>query len=140
MMTKHDLICASKLMISSFGMSYYAGYAGGSFIFPPLCDKKGRKNFLAACLLIHTISVTVAMALPKGYVKGVIAMMFLIGCCSSLRTSVAMCLMYDSSPKRHHGLMNSIFFVVQIMTLFYSTIHYQFIDSSMYGPQGFGIA
>jgi len=50
-MTKHDLICASKLMISSFGMSYFAGYAGGSLILPALSDKKGRKVFLAGAVI-----------------------------------------------------------------------------------------
>ena len=51
LMTKHDLICASKLMISSFGMSYFAGYAGGSLLLPTLSDKKGRKKFLAGAIL-----------------------------------------------------------------------------------------
>ena len=118
-MTKHNLICASKLMISSFSMSYYAGYAGGSFVLPALCDKKGRKLFLAGSILIHSLSTFSAVVLPKGYTNGVIASFFLIGMCSSVRTSVAMCLMYDSSPKSYHGIMNSIFFIVQILTLVY---------------------
>ena len=63
-MTKHNLICASKLMISSFSMSYYAGYASGSLILPALCDKRGRKKFLAGAILVHAISSFSAMALP----------------------------------------------------------------------------
>jgi MFS family permease len=65
-MTKHNLVCASKLMISSFGMSYYAGYAGGSLIFPAMCDKKGRKKFLVACVFIHALATTAVIAFPKG--------------------------------------------------------------------------
>jgi MFS family permease len=93
-------------------MSYYAGYAGGSLILPALCDKNGRKKFLAGAILCHGLASMLVVALPKGYVNGVIAMFFFIGCCSSIRTSSTMCLMYDSSPKRYHGMMNSIFFAL----------------------------
>ena len=52
LLVKHDLICASSLTISSFGMAYFAGYSGSSLFLPALSDKKGRKKFLAGAILI----------------------------------------------------------------------------------------
>lgn len=119
LMTKHDLICASKAVISSFGMSYFAGYASGSMILPALSDKYGRKKFLGGAILTQSIAALGMLFFPKGYASAVVACFFFIGCCSAIRVPSAMCLMYDSAPKKYHGLMNSVFFVLEILTFVY---------------------
>jgi len=79
------------------------------------------------------------LALPKAYTSVVVAMFFVIGCCSSVRVPINFCLMYDSAPKRYHSIMNSIYFVLEIVTFVYQTLHYQNISSSFYGPHIFGL-
>ena len=43
-MNKYDLICASPFVISSFSMSFFAGYAIGSVTLSSIPDKVGRKR------------------------------------------------------------------------------------------------
>lgn len=126
-------------MISSFGMSYFAGYAGGSLVLPGLSDKNGRKKFLAGAIITQACAVAGMLFMPKGYANVVIAMFFIIGCCSSIRVPSAMCLMYDSAPKKYHSIMNSVFFTLEICTFIYQTLHYSNINQSFYGPQIFGL-
>jgi MFS family permease len=48
-MKKYQLYCASDLLISAIGMSYFTGFAIGAGILPNYSDKKGRKwVFLAS--------------------------------------------------------------------------------------------
>ena len=64
LMSKHELYCASTLMISSFGMAYFVGYAAGSVILPNLSDKKGRKNYFLGAMIFHLIALIAINFLP----------------------------------------------------------------------------
>ena len=51
-MSKYDLYCASNLMVSAVGISFFIGFALGSAFLPNMSDKRGRKNaFLASTFL-----------------------------------------------------------------------------------------
>jgi len=51
-MKKYNLYCASSLLISAIGMSYFSGFALGAAFLPNYSDRNGRKKiFLAAVFL-----------------------------------------------------------------------------------------
>jgi len=120
-------------------MSYFAGYASGSLVLPALSDKNGRKKFLGGAILVQSVAALGMLLFPKGYATAIVGCFFFIGCCSAIRVPSAMCLMYDSAPKRYHGIMNSVFFILELMTFIYQTIHFEHIHSSFYGPQFVGV-
>jgi hypothetical protein len=49
--SKYDLVCADKFIISSFGMLYFAGFALGALFLPNMSDRYGRKNYYIGSLV-----------------------------------------------------------------------------------------
>ena len=49
--SEYDLICADHMVISSFGMLYFTGFAISSFFLPNMSDRNGRKWYFLGSLL-----------------------------------------------------------------------------------------
>lgn len=54
-MKDFNMDCASTVLISSFGMAFFAAYAIGNIVLPPLADSHGRKNVFVISLLVSWV-------------------------------------------------------------------------------------
>ena len=132
LMSKHDLVCASPLLISSFGMLYFAGWAFGSLFLPNLSDKYGRKYFYFFFLILQQYAILILMGLPGGFnmdwIKLAMAIFFAIGLASSVRTTVGFCLMCDVVPKRYHSMISSLWMSLGVLNHAITTIYFKYIS------------
>lgn len=63
---KFDLKCANELLISSFGMTFFAGWTIGSFFVPQMGDKYGRKKVFIYCMIMSAFLLIASLVLPSG--------------------------------------------------------------------------
>ena len=63
---KFDLKCANELKISSFGMTFFAGWTFGSFFVPQMGDKYGRKKVFIYSMLMSAILLLATLLMPGG--------------------------------------------------------------------------
>ena len=61
---KYDLDCSGHLVISSFGMLFFAGFAMGSLIIPSWSDQYGRKKFFIGALVTNLACFILLLVVP----------------------------------------------------------------------------
>ena len=122
--------CQSEFVISLFGMMFFAGFAIGCMILPPIGDRNGRKMLFVSCITLNFfifISLLVLPANNESYMYVIVGLMFLAGLLSGGRMTVGYCYMVEMAPERYSGMMGTIWDVSESVVYIILTLYYRYV-------------
>ena len=123
--------CSSSTLISAFGMAFFATYAVGNVVLPPLADKYGRKKILVACLCVCLFSYISILLLPyeEWSIYAIIAIFGIGGFNSAGRIIVGYCFMMEFAPKKVSGWLSTIWLMHDCLPVVFTVLCYRYVSS-----------
>ena len=143
---KYNLHCSSQLLISSFGMLFFTGFAVGSFFIPANSDKYGRKLVLIGCLTLQLFTIASMLMVPVGpqefesmYINYFVFLFFLFGVCTSGRVAIGFVYFCEFAPAKYHNIMGTIMNISEGMIYIYLTLYFYYGGKNWEVPVKFSL-
>mmetsp|Transcript_16487 Transcript_16487/g.27995 ORF Transcript_16487/g.27995 Transcript_16487/m.27995 type:complete len:250 (+) Transcript_16487:334-1083(+) len=137
---KYDLICAKPIIISSFSMSYFVGFAVGSIFVPTLGDIYGRKKVFLINMLIAEATMIAIPFLPGGTEKQIIpliALLLILGISNTGRVGTGFAYMCEIAPKEAGNMIGGVWNSLEGSIYIFSTLYFMKNKNWLY-PQAMG--
>jgi MFS family permease len=104
-----DLYCASSFEIGLFGSMFFFGYLISCVVFPPLADVYGRKPFVIAVCIMHTLCFFSFLFIPS--IASFYATIFVFGAMGPLKNMIAYTHLMEFLPSKVSEISGFIFFM-----------------------------